>query len=198
MQLDAKDLHTLGDNKFNVMIARNSLHFIPDIQKFYDDIKFLMKNHGIFLKVSNPLFDLVFPDDIFKSSLVDAELKNFTETKFKSELEEYWQTYVKENFVKYCDPFRTHKEVFVGEMQEFELKTSREIHLLELKDHMKEITVVNNFILKHGIEEFESIYQEFLKNTSFLLDIEPCDLYFEDVILLRKDILYVEVQANKE
>ena len=198
LQIDAKDLHTLGDNKFNVIIARNSLHFIPNVEKFYDDIKFLLRSHGVFLKISNPLFDLVFPGDAFKSSLVDSELKSFTESRFRDELEEYWQTYVKENFVKYCDPFRTYKETFVGEMQEFEMKTSREIHLLDLKDHIKEITVVNNYISQHGIEEFESVYQEFLKNISFLLDLEPCDLYFEDITLMRKDVYYVEVQANKE
>ena len=128
--LEAKNIHLLGDNKFDMIIARNSLHFIPNIQKFYDDIKFLLKSHGVFIKISNPLFDLAYEEDIYKSSLIDAELKSFTEAKFKEELEDYWQSYVKQNFVNFCDPFRTHKEVFIGPIQEFELKTSRHLHLL--------------------------------------------------------------------
>ena len=58
LQCSGNDLPTLGDNVFNVIIARNSLHFISNIPKLYDDIKFLLRSHGIFIKISSPLFDL--------------------------------------------------------------------------------------------------------------------------------------------
>ena len=69
---------------------------------------------------------------------------------------------------------------------------------MELKEHIKDITVVANFISKWGIEKFEEIYQNFLSNVYFLLDIEPCDMYFEDIKIIRKDTFYVEVQSNKD
>lgn len=69
---------------------------------------------------------------------------------------------------------------------------------MELKEHIKDITIVANFISKRGIEKFEEIYQNFLHNLYFLLDIEPCDMYFEDIKIIRKDTFYVEVQSNKD
>ena len=50
--------NTFQDSVFNVIIAKNSLHFVSNIPKLYDDIKFLLRSHGIFVKISNPLFDL--------------------------------------------------------------------------------------------------------------------------------------------
>ena len=58
LHISAEELPSLGDNVFNVIIARNSLHFISNIPKFYDDMKFLLRSHGIFVKISSPLFDL--------------------------------------------------------------------------------------------------------------------------------------------
>ena len=58
IHISAEELPSLGDNVFNVIIARNSLHFISNIPKFYDDMKFLLRSHGIFVKISSPLFDL--------------------------------------------------------------------------------------------------------------------------------------------
>ena len=58
LHISADELPSLGDNVFNVIIARNSLHFISNIPKLYDDMKFLLRSHGIFVKISSPLFDL--------------------------------------------------------------------------------------------------------------------------------------------
>ena len=197
-QFDAKDLHHLGDADFTVIVVRNSLHFIEDIPKFYDDLKFVLKSCGVFLKISSPLFDLNFPEDSFKSSLIDSELKTFLETKFRTELEEYWQDHVKSNFVRHCDPFRKVKHKFLGELEVYEVKTSKVIHLLELKTQIKELSVVNNFIAKHSIEEFESVFENFLRNICFLLNIDACDMYFENILLVRKDTYHIEAHTNKE
>ena len=219
LHISADELPSLGDNVFNVIIARNSLHFISNIPKLYDDMKFLLRSHGIFVKISSPLFDLgglgirssvksfrvqvvydisVFTEDSQKSFLINSELKNFTENKFEQELKEYWDTKVKENFVKFCDPFRTGKIVFLSTLKQYEFQTSEIIHLMELKEHIIDITIVANFIKNHGIEKFEEIYQNFLHNIYFLLDIEPCDMYFDDIRIIRKDTFYVEVQSNKD
>ena len=56
--MDAADLPSLGDNKFDVILTRNTLHFITDIPKFYDDVKFILRDHGMFIKISSPLFEL--------------------------------------------------------------------------------------------------------------------------------------------
>ena len=140
----------------------------------------------------------MFTEDSQKSFLINSELKNFTENKFEQELNEYWEAKVKENFVKYCDPFRNEKIVFLSLLNQYEFQTCEIIHLMELKEHIKDITIVANFISKWGIEEFEEIYQNFLSNVYFLLDIEPCDMYFEDIKIIRKDTFYVEVQSNKD
>ena len=140
----------------------------------------------------------MFTEDSQKSFLINSELKNFTENKFEQELNEYWQTKTKENFVKFCDPFRTGKIVFLSRLKLYEFQTSEIIHLVGLKEHIMDITIVANFISKHGIEQFEEIYQNFLHNIYFLLDIEPCDMYFENIKITRKDTFYVEVQSNKD
>ena len=140
----------------------------------------------------------MFTEDSQKSFLINSELKNFTENKFEEELNEYWETEVKENFVKYCDPFRTGKLVFLSSLKQYEFQTSEIIHLMELKEHITDITIVANYISKNGIEQFEEIYQNFLHNIYFLLDIEPCDMYFENIKITRKDTFYVEVQSNKD
>ena len=140
----------------------------------------------------------VFTEDSQKSFLINSELRNFTENKFEQELNEYWETFVKENFFKYCDPFRTGKIVFLSRLKQYEFQTSEIIHLMELKEHIIDITIVTKFIKNHGIEKFEEIYQNFLHNIYFLLDIEPCDMYFDDIQITRKDTFYVEVQSNKD
>ena len=140
----------------------------------------------------------MFTEDSQKSFLINSELKNFTENKFEEELNEYWETEVKENFVKYCDPFRIGKLVFLSSLKQYEFQTSEIIHLMELKEHITDITIVANYISKNGIEQFEEIYQNFLHNIYFLLDIEPCDMYFENIKITRKDTFYVEVQSNKD
>ena len=70
--IDASELSKFGDNVFDVILCRNSLHFIKNIPKFYDDVRFVMRSHGIFIKISSPLFDLSkdFP-------LIDTRLKLF-------------------------------------------------------------------------------------------------------------------------
>ena len=118
-------------------------------------------------------------------------LRNFTENKFERELSEYWESRVKQNFVQFCDPFRTGKVVFLSRLKEYEFQTCEEIQLVELKGHITDITIVEHFISNHGAEQFEDIYQEFLRNIYFLLDIEPCDMYFEDIKIIRKDTYYV-------
>ena len=60
------------------------------------------------------------------------------------------------------------------------------------------MTVVDNFITDNGDDKFEMLYQEFLKNIYFFLDIEPCDMYFENILLWRKDTFYIEVQAKNK
>ena len=105
---------------------------------------------------------------------------------------------MKANFVKYCDPFRKHKLVFLSKHEELEHKTSQEVHLIDLKDQIKDLTVIDNFIIANGEDSFESIYEEFLVNLYFFLDIEPCDMYFEDIFLVRKDTFYIEVQFKDE
>ena len=142
-------------------------------------------------------FISVYSPDSHKSFLIDSELKNFTENKFEEELHQYWTSEVKQNFVQYCDPFRGGKLIFLEKLKEYEFQTCQEIHLLQLKEQIKEITVVENFISKHGIEQFEDIYQEFIHNIYFLLDIEPCDMYFEDIRINKKDTYCVEIQYDK-
>ena len=56
--IDASDLSKFGDNVFDVILCKNSLHFIENIPKFYDDVRFVMRSHGIFIKISSPLFEL--------------------------------------------------------------------------------------------------------------------------------------------
>ena len=181
-----------------MIIAKNSLHFVSDIPKLYDDIKFLLRSHGIFVKISSPLFDLVYREDSQKSFLVNSELRNLTENKFEQELNEYWTAGTKKNFVQFCDPFRTGKLIFLSQLKEYEFQTCQEIHLVQLKENITDMTIVENFISNHGMEQFEDIYEEFLRNIYFLLDIEPCDMYFENINLTRKDTFYVEIQSTKD
>ena len=136
----------------------------------------------------------MYPADSHKSFLINSELKTFTELKFREQLDKYWSDIVKQNFVKYCDPFRKDKKVFLAKLAEYEQLTSQEMHLLELKEQVKDMTVIDNFISEHGEDMFERLYQDFLKNIYFHLDCEPCDMYFENILFLRKDTLYVEVQ----
>ena len=140
----------------------------------------------------------VYPKDYHISININSELKNFTENKFKQELDNYWTDCVKANFVKYCDPFRKHKLVFLTKLEEMEHETSQEVHLIDLKDQLKDMTVIDNFIVTNGEDSFESRYEEFLRNLYFFLDIDPCDMYFEDILLVRKDTFYIEIQLKDE
>ena len=79
-----------------------------------------------------------------------------------------------------------------------EHETSQEVHLIDLKDQLKDMTVIDNFIVTNGEDSFESRYEEFLKNLYFFLDIDPCDMYFEDIVLVRKDTFYIEIQLKDE
>ena len=79
-----------------------------------------------------------------------------------------------------------------------EHETSQEVHLIDLKDQLKDMTVIDNFIVTNGEDSFESRYEEFLKNLYFYLDIDPCDMYFEDIVLVRKDTFYIEIQLKDE
>ena len=58
--------------------------------------------------------------------------------------------FVKINFVKYCDPFRKEKEAFLSKIGEFEQQTSIELHLIDLKEQIKDLTVIDNFISEEG------------------------------------------------
>ena len=98
--------------------------------------------------------------------------------------------------MKFCDPFRKNKIVFLSKIEEFEHQTTQEVHLIDLKEQIKNMTVVDNFITDNGDDKFEMLYQEFLKNIYFFLDIEPCVMYFENIVLWRKDTFYIEVQAK--
>ena len=129
----------------------------------------------------------MYPEDSHKSFLINSELKNFTENKFEDQLNKYWMDFVKINFVKYCDPFRKEKKPFLSKIGEFEQQTSVELHLIDLKEQIKDLTVIDNFISEEGEDIFENLYEEFLQNIYFFLDYEPCDLYFENILLLRKD-----------
>ena len=140
----------------------------------------------------------VYPEDSHKSFFINSELRNFAELKFRDELDKYWKNFVKENFVKFCDPFRKNKIVFLSKIEEFEHQTTQEVHLIDLKEQIKNMTVVDNFITDNGDDKFEMLYQEFLKNIYFFLDIEPCDMYFENILLWRKDTFYIEVQAKNK
>ena len=79
-----------------------------------------------------------------------------------------------------------------------EHETSQEVHLIDLKDQLKDMSVIDNFIVTNGEDSFESRYEEFLKNLYFFLDIDPCDMYFEDIVLVRKDTFYIEIQLKDE
>ena len=79
-----------------------------------------------------------------------------------------------------------------------EHETSQEVHLIDLKDQLKDMTVIDNFIVTNGEDSFESRYEEFLRNLYFFLDIDPCDMYFEDILLVRKDTFYIEIQLKDE
>lgn len=123
-------------------------------------------------------------------------MKTFAETKFVKELDCYWENQVKVNFVKFCDPFRKDKHVFLSRLSSYEVQASQAIHLLDLKRHFMELNVIDNFITNNGQEAFEELYNEFLHNIYFYLDVEPCDMYFESIPLIRKDTFYVEVQCQ--
>ena len=79
-----------------------------------------------------------------------------------------------------------------------EHETSQEVHLIDLKDQLKDMTVIDNFIVTNGEDSFESRYEDFLRNLYFFLDIDPCDMYFEDILLVRKDTFYIEIQLKDE
>ena len=79
-----------------------------------------------------------------------------------------------------------------------EHETSQEVHLIDLKDQLKDMTVIDNFIVTNGEDSFESRYEEFLRNLYFFLDIDPIDMYFEDILLVRKDTFYIEIQLKDE
>ena len=79
-----------------------------------------------------------------------------------------------------------------------EHETSQEVHLIDLKDQLKDMTVIDNFIVTNGEDSFESRYEDFLRNLYFFLDIDPCDMYFEDIVLVRKDTFYIEIQLKDE
>ena len=138
----------------------------------------------------------VYPEDAKKSFLVNAEVRNFTETKFIKQLESYWTDRVKENFVKFCDPFRKEKLPFLSTLHTYELESCQRVHIIDLKKHFKDMAVIDRFIVENGEEEFESLYHEFLQNILFYLDFELCDMYFEDIVFMRKDTHYIEVQLQ--
>ena len=60
------------------------------------------------------------------------------------------------------------------------------------------MTVIDNFIVTNGEDSFESRYEEFLRNLYFFLDIDPCDMYFEDILLVREETFYKEIQLQDE
>jgi len=69
------------------------------------------------------------------------------------------------------------------------------LHILDLKEDLKKITIVKRFIQNKGIQKFEDIGDDLLKKMCILIGVEFADIFFEDVRILRKEILYVEVYS---
>ena len=169
------------------------------VPAFLDDVKYMMTKGGAFIQISSPLFQLGVRGDDTKSDAITLELEQFLVDKFDKQLSCYWTRQVKENFEKYCAPWRTRSGGEITTLHEIYVST--EMHLLDLKQHIKEITVVKNFIgrdKKYSIgqinsDKFDAIFNEFLQRLCQCLEISYESIFFEDIDVVKKDKFYVEI-----
>ena len=76
-----------------------------------------------------------------------------------------------------------------------------QIHLLDLKKIVEKITVVKQYKARcasEGVgEEFEKIYDTFLRKLCTHCGCSIDDVYFEDVPIIVRNTLYIEMTVGK-
>ena len=198
-EIDVKDLSSSNLSvDFQVVIARNALHFVEDVPQLFEDISSILKlgGGGVFLVITSPLFELGVENDSELSSLVNNEFEEFCEANFAEELNDYWNEGVRRNFAQYCDPEKTlyYNEKF-DTVDRFQWTSSSHVHLLDLKDSLTKLTIVERYIQKNGMDEFDALWDGLLQKVCILMDIAFDDLLFEHVQVLRMDTFYVQVYS---
>ena len=167
-----------------------------------DDVKYLIAKGGSYVQISSPLFMIGVEGDPVKSAKINLEMENFLSLKFFKELKNYWSATEKKNFELYCDPRRKKGRRDMSTVHELEVET--QMSLLDLKKHIKEITVVRNFMKnkkdksKVKSEEFDKIFDDFLKQISIHLDFPYADLFFEDVHIVKTDKFFIEIDNRSQ
>ena len=73
-----------------------------------------------------------------------------------------------------------------------------QIHLLDLKKVVEKITVVKQYKARsEGVgEEFDQIYDTFLRKLCAHCGYSIDDVYFEDLPIIVRNTLYIEITVN--
>merc|ERR1712181_183312 len=106
------------------------------------------------------------------------------------EVDEYWSVKERDNFATYCHPMRNGKRTQFSEVKSH-------THLLDLKKIVEKITVVKRYKARCAHEgngdRFEKIYDAFLRKVCNHCGYTIDDVYFEDVPIVIRNTIYVEV-----
>jgi len=117
---------------------------------------------------------------------------------FHKQLENYWCGKTAENFTLYCDPERAEVNgpQELTRFQRISFKSDTKIQLIDIAKHLKDFTVVDQFIQDNGTEDFNSKIEQLQGKILRTLGFDPGDLLFEDVTLTKTVNFHVEIHST--
>lgn len=190
MQFEAKS--------FDAIVLCRTLHFIEDIETLFKLIDIWLVPGGSAYFVHSPLFELSKGDasSEAQSFRIGEAFRSFCNTTFQSTLKSYWSPQTQVNFNKYCNPTRDPSNSIFGDVnrKSQEIRIQSELPLLDLLNEMMELHIVQAFISEEPGNRtlLEDNILELQREIMCLLEMDPSDLYFEDIQVIKSSVYFFE------
>ena len=191
-EMDAQNMGELSGTMFDTIVLCRTLHFLPDIPVFYKEATRLLRPGGKIVVISCPVFELSVD-----TAEIGALFSEFWNNTFHPQLENYWSGKTAENFTLYCDPERTEVNGPPGmtRFQRLSLKSETGIHLVDIAQRLSDFTVVQQFLQENGMEDLMKRIEQLQGKILRLHGLDPGDLLFEDVTLIKTVKYHVEIHS---
>ena len=206
---DASSLATLAaTHHWHLVLARNTVQFLGEVEQFMEQVERLVDQGISYVQISSPLFWLGVREEatsistattstsIAPSFTLSSELEEFLAETCKQELKQYWSGREAATFARYCLPDRERREGEESSRHTIALDT--EVLLLQLREHVAKITVVRRFIESKGEAEFDRAFHKFLRKICDCMEIPFETIFFEEVYVVKKETIHVEITKGKE
>lgn len=209
---DASSLATLAaTHHWHLVLARNTVQFLGEVEQFMEQVERLVDQGISYVQISSPLFWLGVREEATSittattstsiapsstSSTLSSELEGFLAETCQQELEQYWLGREAATFARYCLPDRERREGEESSRHTIALDT--EVLLLQLREHVANITVVRRFIESKGEAEFDRAFNKFLRKICDCMEIPFETIFFEEVYVVKKETFHVEIIKGKE